>query len=1017
MKGIPTGWLARLSGFVALFALVSISVLGQSQCLIEVIGRVVSFDQAFGSVSTDITAQALQEAGISVGDLVELRMSGHVVEIPVISELFPQLPQSLPGVILWGNAYIGGWYRNIAAEYDVTLGDEIVICLVREQGYLDEIAAREVDNVESRDECTSDEEYANFREVSCGDIAAGVLFRSSHPADGSVKSGYAHALMVQAGVQTIINVGASWNDPQMAFDNSEYYRARGDEGAVLATNIGLAVTWPHFKTELARVLRFMIDHSPPYLIHCSLGQDRAGITSAVLEALAGTDLQDVIDNYALTFANYYQITPGHILYPEIVEQLLSKFWEMSNGAEVSSGNLQGIVEAYLRSEVGLSESEIRFLQEKLSGSPHEHAPGEPAASDDSPDVTEAANAVPQGRGLEEDLAVTRIFYNGIVVPMTQEGEAHEAIAVSGARVLALGSSEEMLALSTPSTELLDLRGAAVFPGFIDPHAHVFQTAVNRQQENPLESGQQDALRSGITLLVEMGTKPWLAADLEEFAKADDLKVRVRMNLNHITGCGDILGEWYVAYEPGSEIAPNLTVGGVKLFSERSWCGSDLLPVFSSELKANFPDAGERWLSNELVVQVDELTSIIARAQATGRQVFIHAIGDLGIETSLDAIEAALDGEPNTLRHAILHNHYIREDLLPRYEELGIVALVEPTSPCYSQVYAQTVGEGNRCYFKPWLDLVESGVHVALNSDLPAFPLDPMMKLQSVVSYEEVLPQLLQYAPCEPHPCDQLVSVWQGLRMLTSEAAYAIHMEDELGTLEPGKLADLVVLTRNPLEVRPNEIGDIDVMMTIIGGSAEYLHPSFNAVKPDELAPSEMQETVSNLVIDNFDDGDMQSMIGSSWVLGTWNGGSLLSPMRVARDQVGAYLLLATSSHGGVSAHTPFGEMDLSEYTGVYVTLSADTGMNIGLALESRDAEWPKGSRETLLHRSIAASDTPTTITIPFKDFLVEEWKWASCPQCATELDPSRITLIGIETSEGGGELRIYEVGLFSAPTD
>ena len=390
MNVVSTKQMVRLTGLVVLFALLSISVLGQSEAVIEVTGSVVSFDQAFGSVGTDITAQALQEAGIVVGDLVELRMSGHVLEIPVISELFPQLPQSLPGIIVWGNAYIGGWYRNIAAEYDVALGDEIVICLTQKEGYLDEIAAREVDYVESREQCASDEEYANFREVSCGDIAAGVLFRSSHPADGSVKSSYAHALMVEAGVQTIINVGASWNEPEQAFGNSGYYSTRGDEGAVLATNIGLAVTWPHFKTELGRVLRFMIDHAPPYLIHCSLGQDRAGITSAVLAALAGADLQDVIDDYALTFANYYRITPGHLLYPEVVEQLVSKFREMNYGDQVTAENLQSVVEVYLASEVGLSKAEIRTLQSKLSKGPVEDASAR-SPIDERPDTTTASS--------------------------------------------------------------------------------------------------------------------------------------------------------------------------------------------------------------------------------------------------------------------------------------------------------------------------------------------------------------------------------------------------------------------------------------------------------------------------------------------------------------------------------------------------------------------------------------------------------------------------------------------------
>jgi len=360
--------LARVVAAMAVAMLVCTPALSQSQTLIEITGSVTSFDEAFGSVGTSITTQDLQEAGIAVGDLVELQMSGHTLEIPVLSDLFPYLPQYLPGVLLWGNAYVGGWYTNIAEEYGVALGDGIVIRLLQDDGYLDEIAEREVHHVAERGECSSDEEYSNFREVSSGDIQSGVLFRSSHPADGSVKATYTHTLMLQAGVRTIINVGASWNDPQQAFDHSEYYKARGDEGAVLATNIGLAVTWPHFKAELARVLRFIIDQSPPYLIHCSLGQDRTGIAIAVLEGLAGADLQDIVDDYALTFANYYRVGPDHPLYPEVVEQVLSKLREMNGGTDVTSEDLQTTIEHYLTEEVGLSESEILLLQEKLSGS-------------------------------------------------------------------------------------------------------------------------------------------------------------------------------------------------------------------------------------------------------------------------------------------------------------------------------------------------------------------------------------------------------------------------------------------------------------------------------------------------------------------------------------------------------------------------------------------------------------------------------------------------------------------------
>jgi len=351
---------------VGMTLLVGMLLVGQSPPLTHIVGTVVAFDEAFGSVATDVSSEDIQKLGAEVGDLVEVVLAGHVLEIPLVSDMFPYLPQSLPGLIVWGNAYIVGWYSNIAEQYGVSLGDEVIVRLLRKGAYLDEMAERDVDQVERRDECTTDEEYANFREVSCGSIASGVLFRSSHPADGSERSPFAHSLMVQAGVRTIINVGASWNDPQQAFDSSEYYQSCGALGRVLATNIGLAVTWDHFKTELRRVLRFIIDNDPPYLIHCRIGQDRTGIAIAILEALAGANLPNVINDYAATFENYYEIRHGHMLYFEVVEQLLSKLREMNGGSVVTSENLQSVIKLYITKEVGMSESELTLLQERLS---------------------------------------------------------------------------------------------------------------------------------------------------------------------------------------------------------------------------------------------------------------------------------------------------------------------------------------------------------------------------------------------------------------------------------------------------------------------------------------------------------------------------------------------------------------------------------------------------------------------------------------------------------------------------
>lgn len=367
VKGGHNMHIRRTASTLALVVVLGCAASLLSQTVEYLEGVCTGLDQAFGSVQTDLTRADLDRINAEVGDMVEVIVPGHVLEIPVVEDMFPDLPQSLPGLIVWGDSvFVVGWYSNVAAEYGIDVGTRITVRLLQKGGYLDDIEEREVVRIEHRYQCASDEEYANFRMVTYGTIAPGVLFRSSHPADGSDRSSFAHSLMEEAAVRTVINVGSSWNDPQLAYDNSKYYRACGDAGDVLATNIGLAITWSHFKTELRSVLSFIIDHEPPYLIHCRIGQDRTGIAIAVLEALSGATLDEVVSDYAATFENYYLITPDHALHSEVVEQILSKLREMNYGLDVTSENLQTAIERYLVSEVGLSEMELLLLRERLS---------------------------------------------------------------------------------------------------------------------------------------------------------------------------------------------------------------------------------------------------------------------------------------------------------------------------------------------------------------------------------------------------------------------------------------------------------------------------------------------------------------------------------------------------------------------------------------------------------------------------------------------------------------------------
>jgi predicted amidohydrolase YtcJ len=388
----------------------------------------------------------------------------------------------------------------------------------------------------------------------------------------------------------------------------------------------------------------------------------------------------------------------------------------------------------------------------------------------------------------------------------------------------VGAVADLLALAGPATSIIDLHGAAVLPGFIDPHTHILSDS-GVMNLSPVEA-QALALRYGITATANMLTTPRGLTDAIALAEQGDVHLRFSLYLAYNNGCGEILGDWYRDIPPFEEIAPRLRVGGIKIFSEISGCGD--LPTgisFTEELRDVLTPAGIVWYgSHRPLFSTEELAEVIREAQSLGYPVAIHAIGDGGVQVSLDAIEAALGGASNDLRHTILHNLFIRDVLLSRYATLGIVAAVESVTPCFSNVYRDMLPLGLKNIVRRWADVANTGAHLVADSDWPwcaEEAINPLFRLQALMSPENHSPSYGKWEPCGLLPDDQLLTAWQGLRMMTIEAAYMLHWEEDLGTLEPGKLADLVVLSENPLEAPAERLTDIQVIMTLIGGNVEY----------------------------------------------------------------------------------------------------------------------------------------------------------------------------------------------------
>lgn len=437
-------------------------------------------------------------------------------------------------------------------------------------------------------------------------------------------------------------------------------------------------------------------------------------------------------------------------------------------------------------------------------------------------------------GLGQDVAPDLILYNGTIVTMIEPGDVHHALAVSGKRITSIGDNEEILALADTATQLIDLEGAAVYPGFIDPHTHLLNDSWNRGL-SPIET-QSLALSYGITSAANMYTTPDLVETYIQMASRGDMRVRFSLYLIYNTSCGDVLGNWYARYEPLVELAPRLRIGGVKIFSETSVCDDDLIGIsFTAALGAVLSPGGLAWYGeNRPLFSQDELVDAIRTASANGFPVAIHAIGDGGVQRALDSLEEVLDGAPNDLRHAILHNLFIRDDLLATYADLGIVAAVESMSSCFANFYRDLLPEQYKHIVRRWADLVATGAHVTADSDWPwsaEEAINPLFRLQALMSPVNFSQSYGDWEPCGLLPEDQLLSAWQGLRMMTIEAAYMLHRDHELGTLEPGKLADLVILSEDPQAVAIEALTDIEVLLTMVDGVIEHRAGEFLRTLP------------------------------------------------------------------------------------------------------------------------------------------------------------------------------------------
>ena len=219
---------------------------------------------------------------------------------------------------------------------------------------------------------------------------------------------------------------------------------------------------------------------------------------------------------------------------------------------------------------------------------------------------------------------------------------------------------------------------------------------------------------------------------------------------------------------------------------------------------------------------DELKELVVAFDAQGVGTFMHSVGDASTRMALDAIEAAraINGDSG-VRHRVAHLNFVDPEDIPRFGTIpGVTAEISPAATYMipaADGYVALLGEERLQRHFPAGSLLRAGAHLGYGSDWLTFiPPSPWMPMQGFVTRTN--PEMPEKGQ---HGENETLTLEQPVRVFTINGAYAVGAEDRIGSIEKGKLADMIVLDRNLFEISPNDIRNTQVLKTILNGKVVY----------------------------------------------------------------------------------------------------------------------------------------------------------------------------------------------------
>jgi predicted amidohydrolase YtcJ len=405
-----------------------------------------------------------------------------------------------------------------------------------------------------------------------------------------------------------------------------------------------------------------------------------------------------------------------------------------------------------------------------------------------------------------------IYSGGDIVTVNDAGPSAEGLAVKDGKILAVGARAEVeRAHRGEGTRIVELGGKTLVPAFIDAHSHYFSSLTVASQVNVYAppAGPGKDVPSIVAALAQFAAERKVPKGELNQAYGYDENVMPNGRLLNRDDLDAAFPDNPVLW---GRYDRRLKIGGVKITIDGSPQGRTAF--FTTPYLTGGP-GGEKGWKGELAAPQAAIDAAVRRVYDLNVPLNLHCNGDGAIDSFLEAYEKARAGDfSRPWNVTTIHTQFLRKDQIPRFVEWKIRPSFYTLHTFYfAAAHAKNRGAEQAAYLSPMRDAIDAGLRPSNHTDFYVAPLDQVFMMWSAVNRVAREGGVLGE--------DQRITPVEALKAQTIWAAEQYGEQDRRGSLEPGKIADLVVLSANPLKVDPATIKDIRVLETYKEGETIY----------------------------------------------------------------------------------------------------------------------------------------------------------------------------------------------------